>query len=72
MRFEQALQAMREGKKVRVKTGNPSIDQWLLWLKLNEENKQIFFLGINDDMWQCPQGLFTRSILSEDWEVVDD
>ncbi len=72
MRFEQALQAMREGKKVYVKNGNPSNEQWHLWIRKNHQGKEVLFVGLNEDIWQCPYVLSIVSILSEDWEIVDE
>lgn len=70
MRFEEALKAMREGKKVHVKNGNPNIERWNLWIKKNGQNKEVLFVGLNEDVWQCPYDLSTEAILSEDWEIV--
>lgn len=59
MRFEEALKAMREGKKVKSKY-TP-----VLWLEDNEiwyANKR----GIYNYF------LTTSEVLSEDWEIVDE
>lgn len=59
MRFEEALKAMREGKKVQKRT---------LTYRLDELDN-----GSNCLMVEYPiDNLSKDDILSEDWEVVDD
>ena len=66
MRFEQALQAMREGKKVkRPKQYNPRMifdDSIIEVINWNRE-QPIDYEPLNSI--QC------RNILAEDWEIVD-
>ena len=62
MRFEEALKAMREGKKCRVARLSPNY----LFLVNGE-----FF--VNDGLYNLPIGhIKTEYILSDDWEVVDE
>ena len=66
MRFEQALQAMREGKKVRLK-GQPneySIVDGKIWVE---------YADFLDNIQFAPHtGFPCYTIMSEDWEVVED
>lgn len=59
MKFEDALKAMREGKKVKT-TYSPN-----LWL----ENEEIWY-KCKQGIFNYP--LSTQDILAEDWEVVDE
>ena len=60
MRFEEALKAMREGKKVRLPRSS-----WLVCCYMvNDKNEETMVAEFND---------FTaHEILSEDWEICDD
>lgn len=59
MRFEEALKAMREGKKVQKRT---------LTYRLDELDN-----GSNCLMVEYPIGNLSKDdILSEDWEIVDE
>ena len=59
MRFEEALKAMREGKKVQKRT---------LTYRLDELDN-----GSNCLMVEYPIGNLSKDdILAEDWEVIDD
>lgn len=61
MRFEEALKAMREGKKVSLYGRIYRID----------EQSDLVYLSSDGDYWDT---VFISGwdILSEDWEVVDD
>ena len=62
MRFEEALKAMREGKKVK---------------RISWNVPDIFYsyangVGIYDSLGNKEDMIYTRDILAEDWEVVDE
>lgn len=65
MRFEEALKAMRDGKKVREKCWNDWEFMWIDSIKIkwfaNPDLDEEFAEEINSDM-----------ILAEDWEIIDD
>lgn len=72
MKFEEALKAMREGKKVSKKDRFYSryfvdalyIDNGcLMWHCVDDEDYPV------DD---CDEGLASTDIMSEDWEIVDE
>lgn len=64
MRFEEALKAMREGKKVRCPSLSKNIFQLEPW------SNQFF---VNDGLSLLPiYGIKNKFILSTDWEIVDD
>lgn len=67
MTFEQALKAIREGKKVR-------LDEFMFMIK----DKDILFTFTGEPgypVWStyllC-EGLKSKCILSKDWEIVDE
>lgn len=60
MRFEEALKAMREGKKVKL--GN-----YIYFI----EGKTIWKHHV-DDNFKLLGHLFYDEIMSEDWEIVDE
>ena len=64
MKFEQALQAMREGKKVRRK----SIENAEYFIKNKKMMCKYFAYG----EYKYDSYIFFSEILAEDWEVVDD
>lgn len=62
MRFEEALKAMREGKKVR---------------RTSWDISTIFYsyangVGIYDNYKNEENMIYTKDILAEDWEIVDE
>ena len=57
MKFEEALKAMREGKKVRRKTWGKYCYIWIYGDIVNQN-----FNSVN----------LSSAILSEDWEVIED
>ncbi len=72
MRFEEALKAMREGKKVATKKRFREryfVDALyiekgcLMWRCIDDEDYPV------DD---CDYGLSGKEIMSEDWEIVDE
>ena len=66
MRFEQALQAMRAGKKVKIRNRFClySISDNKLCVLINyDKNKKDRIVDM---------GLLSREIMSEDWEVVEE
>lgn len=64
MKFEDALKAMREGKKVRCLSLSPNTFELEPWTKR-------FF--VNDGMNLLPiYGIKDEYLLSEDWEFVDE
>ena len=70
MRFEQALQAMREGKKVKRPTQhNPRAircNRIVEVFKWNPREKEI------KDWYEPLEGINCDNILAEDWEIVED
>lgn len=60
MKFEEALQAMREGKKVK-------LGDYIYFI----EEKTIWKHYINND-FKLLGHLYYDKIMSEDWEVVDE
>ena len=60
MRFEDALKAMREGKCVQ----RSSVQ---LPLRIKCWRFQAYVSG-----WGCYDLMFTKNILAEDWEIVED
>lgn len=65
MKFEQALQAMREGKKVR----RASWDSWeAMWIK---DNKFYCYDNMGKDVWEY-EDWYLDNMLAEDWEIVDE
>ena len=67
MKFEEALQAMREGKKVKLPNDNPRyyIVNGSIWEESIISLGHIYNNGSIEDL-SC------YKILAEDWEVVDD
>lgn len=64
MRFEEALKAMREGKKVKCPSLSPNT------FEFNQQARGFF---INDGMNLLPiYGIKDEYLLAEDWEIVDD
>lgn len=65
MRFEQALQAMREGKKVKLKNNKLqyNICDGKIWQNVDD------FSGLH--ILAC-KGIACSDILSEYWEIVDE
>lgn len=65
MKFEKALKAMREGKKVRRK----SWDGWeAMWI---EDNKFYAYYDESGNVWEYDDW-YLSNMLAEDWEVVDE
>lgn len=62
MKFEQALQAMREGKTIRDKGA-------YLYYKI--EDNQVWVKWIGEDKWHH-SSFDCDDLLSEDWEVVSN
>lgn len=63
MRFEEALKAMREGKRVRCEDYRIFyVDEWE---DIREDNP---FTGAVD----YPASFISTEIMSENWEIVDD
>lgn len=66
MRFEQAMQAMREGKVVKIRNHfcRYSMSDNKICAFINyDKNKQDKIIDV---------GLLSREIMSEDWEVVEE
>lgn len=64
MKFEEALKAMREGKRVRCPSLSKNIFELEPW------TKQFF---VNDGLSLMPiYGIKDKFILADDWEVVND
>lgn len=63
MRFEEALKAMRKGK--RVKIYNSRIFYIDKWDDIREDN-------LHEGYANYPAEFLGSDIMSEDWEVVDD
>jgi hypothetical protein len=70
MRFEQALQAMREGKKVKRPTQGHArairLNMIVEVFKWNPREKEI------NDWYEPLDGINCDNILAEDWEIVED
>lgn len=64
MRFEQALQAMREGKQTR----RSQYDNSFFYL----ENRYIMYKRKGDSEGIALSGLGSMDITAEDWEIVED
>ena len=65
MRFEEALKAMREGKKVR----RTSWDKWeAMWIK---DNKFYCYENMCGDVYEY-EDWYLYNMLEEDWEIVDE
>lgn len=66
MRFEEALKAMREGKRVTRKTQNNVISYII--------DKKIMCEFLSFGVWKIDNYTFMsfEDILSEDWEIVDE
>lgn len=67
MRFEQALQAMREGKKVRIKDENSVYFLLKGYLVCLLQKKSEYADELSADVH-----LDKYDIMSEDWEIVED
>lgn len=68
MRFEQALQAMREGKKVREKS-------WNTWECLFIKKKMLYSADMDDGKifyYVADLSMDADYLLAEDWEIVED
>ena len=63
MKFEEALKAMREGKKVK----RPDFMYPIIF----EKDEELFF-AIYEDGYELIYWLEHNDIIAEDWEVVDD
>lgn len=63
MRFEEALKAMREGKKVRKRCWYPYQAIWM-------SNGKLFCYDIPDTNVSKVEDVSENWILGEDWEVV--
>lgn len=66
MKFEEVLQAAREGKKVKLK-GHDGIYE----IKQN----RLIYRGVDDEYFPTYHSKFTMTnyeIMSEDWEVIDE
>lgn len=68
MKFEEALKAMRDGKKVKLTVNNDfgHHDRYYFI----KDGKLVF--TVNQDTWQYNGHLYNYHILSEDWEIVDE
>ena len=67
MKFEEALSAMREGKRVTRKSSALILGENTYYFI--EDNIVWHFTGISKTNYDCP---FTqKEILAEDWEIVD-
>lgn len=63
MKFEEALKAMRKGKKVRCPSLSPNTFEFEPWTKR-------FF--VNDGLALLPiYGIKDEYILAEDWEIIE-
>ena len=64
MGFEEALKAMKEGKKVRCPSLSPNT------FELEPQSRRFF---VNDGLNLLPiYGIKDEYLLSEDWEIVDE
>lgn len=66
MIFEEALKAMREGKKVKLKGHNGTYEI---------KNNRFIYRGVDDEYFPTYHSNFTMTnweIMSEDWEIVDE
>ena len=69
MRFEEALKAMREGKKVKLRPDEPSEGNW----RDNVHIKDNKMYMASDIYWYPVVAKLTyKDILSEKWEIDDD
>lgn len=68
MKFEDALKAMREGKKVKL-TINDDLAHYDRYYFI-KDGKLVY--TINQDTWQYEGHLYNHKIMSEDWEVVEN
>lgn len=68
MRFEQALQAMREGKSVKRKAYN---DEYLYIIE-NLKKEPIMFVKKKYEKRNCVATINIINILAEDWEIVNE
>lgn len=67
MKFEQALEAMRKGKKVTRKSSALILGKDTYYFI--EDGRVWCFTGISQTNYDCP---FTQSeVFAEDWEIVD-
>ena len=65
MKFEEALKAMREGKKVKLKGHNGTYEI---------KNNRFIYRGVDDEYFPTYHSNFTMTtweIMSEDWEIVE-
>lgn len=66
MRFEQALQAMREGKKVKRPIH-------ILPFSMKQGRIVAVYKGKNGkDKYDFVEGMYTSNIIAGDWEVVEN
>lgn len=68
MRFEEALKAMREGKKVKL-TINDDYTHYDRYYFI--KNGELVYT-INQDTWLYVRHLCNDKIMSEDWEIVNE
>lgn len=67
MKFEQALEAMRKGKKLTRKSSALILGKDSYYFI--EDGRVWHFTGISQTFYDCP---FTqREVFAEDWEIVD-
>lgn len=69
MRFEEALKAMREGKKVKLSSEGL---ETIFWIKNEDIISESFYDGEREYDQEASHWLITEEILSEDWEIVND
>lgn len=63
MKFEQALKAMREGKRVKISKGT--------W-KCGLFGADFYFSSLENDCWTRFPDFPCFLLLAEDWEIVQD
>ena len=66
MRFEEALKAMRAGKKVKIR------NHFCLYSISDNKICALINYDKNKQDRVVDMGLLSREIMSEDWEVVED
>ena len=67
MRFEEALKAMREGKKVKLTVNSASGHHDRYYFIKDGE----LVYTINQDTWEYKGHLYSYRIMSETWEIAD-
>ena len=69
MRFEQALQAMREGERVKLRPNEPSEGNWRDNVHIKDDKMYM----ASDIYWYPVTAKLTyKDILSEKWEIDED